>query len=320
MRTKNKNSDFSPLNMDVLDSFLDSDQDSELNGTQIKWISLNKLTPAKWQPRRFFDPQKISELAASFQQHGFKGSVNVRPLEQGDYEIIAGERRYRAAKAAGIEEIACIIANYSDEQALEFSLVENLVREDLSKLEETEGVLDFISLKLKLSRDEAITIIRTEGHPDRLTRNNVAPDSSLGKICSILDNLGMSIEAFRSRNLLLLKLPEDLREAHLSGRLSYTKAIEINKIKDDFKRKELLRQTLDNDWPIREIQQRVKEARAEKRITQTSVTRSILSRLAIARKIAAKSNVWQDQNKVERIESLLIEIEALFEEHIDERA
>ena len=99
------------------------------------------LRPGKFQPRRHFDEAALDELASSIRQHGLLQPILVRPLAGAadSYEIIAGERRWRAAQKASLHDVPVIIQTLSDTQALEIALVENLQRQDLSALEEAEG-------------------------------------------------------------------------------------------------------------------------------------------------------------------------------------
>jgi len=99
------------------------------------------LRPGRFQPRRHFDETLLDELAASIRQHGLLQPILVRPLpgETDAYEIIAGERRWRAAQRASLHDVPVIVQTLSDTQALEIALVENLQRQDLSALEEAEG-------------------------------------------------------------------------------------------------------------------------------------------------------------------------------------
>ena len=195
-----------------------------------KWIPLEKIQKGTFQPRQYFSQAGIDSLAQSFKERGFKGALNVRPLGSDTYELIAGERRWRAAKQASLKEVRCIIDAYSDDEALEFALVENLQREDLSKLEETEGILDLIGAKLGLEREYVISIIRTEGHSDKRARSDVAPSEALKQIEELLTHFGIELQTFRTKNLRTLSLPDDLKEAHLKESLSYSSALELSKL------------------------------------------------------------------------------------------
>ena len=102
-------------------------------------IQVERLVPGKFQPRKHFDDEAIEQLAESIVQHGILQPLLVRPLPDGTHEIIAGERRWRAAQKARLHEVPVIVRNLNDEQALEIGLIENLQREDLTALEEAEG-------------------------------------------------------------------------------------------------------------------------------------------------------------------------------------
>ncbi|GHT83008.1 chromosome partitioning protein ParB [Betaproteobacteria bacterium] len=98
------------------------------------------LTPGKYQPRTRMDPGSLEELAASIKARGIMQPIIVRPLGDDVFEIIAGERRWRAAEIAGLEEVPCLVREIPDEAALVMSLIENIQREDLNPLEEANGI------------------------------------------------------------------------------------------------------------------------------------------------------------------------------------
>lgn len=113
--------------------------DEALNGTEekqdvIKKIDINDIEPNKKQPRKNFDEEELNDLSKSILEHGIIQPLVVREIN-GKYEIVAGERRYRAARLAGLNEIPVIIKNFSDQQTLEVALVENIQREDLNPME-----------------------------------------------------------------------------------------------------------------------------------------------------------------------------------------
>jgi ParB family chromosome partitioning protein len=101
-------------------------------------IALDRIVPNPHQPRRNFDQQALEELAQSIAQHGLLQPIVLRPW-QGDYQLVAGERRFRAAKLAGLSTIPAVILELSDRQVAEIALVENLQREDLNPIEEAEA-------------------------------------------------------------------------------------------------------------------------------------------------------------------------------------
>ena len=102
-------------------------------------LNLDELEANKSQPRTEFNDEALKELADSVAKHGIIQPIVVKPISSGKYKIIAGERRYRAAKMAGLKEVPVVIKDISDAQIMELALVENLQREDLSALEEAKG-------------------------------------------------------------------------------------------------------------------------------------------------------------------------------------
>ncbi len=279
------------------------------------WIALDHIQAASSQPRRYFDPAKITALANSFQQQGFKGAINVRPLGNGKYEVVAGERRYRAAQEAGLEQVACIVDDYNDEQALEFALVENLLREDLSKLEETEGILDLIELKFGIARPDAIALIQSEGHPRHREKvgGNDSPSPELQSIISLLNHFNVDLETFRTKHLRLLNLPQEVRQAHLAGKLDYTKALEIAKVHSESARSHLLQDVLHQQLSVREIKDRVREINQPAPNQRKSREQKLVDRLTAVSKQAKRQKNWQS-SKVKELETLLNRLEQLMQE------
>ena len=279
----------------------------------VKWLPVSQIQPGAYQPRQYFSETSIESLAQSFQEQGFRGAINVRPTLGEGYEIVAGERRWRAAKKAGLAEVRCIVDDYSDDEALEFALVENLQREDLSKLEETEGILQLVATRLSIARDDAIQIIRTEGHSDRQSRSDVAPSAELQNIEALLSHFNIELQTFRTKNLRTLTLPDDLKAAHLKNGLSYSSALELNKVKDEAKRTALLQQVIEEELSFREVKQKVKEqATARSEVGRDSPERALIQRMELTLRKAKKSEklLLKPQNR-QRFEQLLQELENL---------
>lgn len=284
-----------------------------------RWLPINTIQPGAFQPRQFFSEEGIDNLATSFKEQGFRGAINVRPLKNGSWELIAGERRWRAAKLAGLIEVRCIIDEYTDQEALEFALIENLQREDLSKLEETEGILKLIEVKLGIPKERALAIIRTEGHSDKHGRSDVAPSGELGNIKAVLSSFGVELQTFRTKNLRTLTLPDDLKKAHLERGLSYSVALELLKVKDASKRKTLLEKTIKGNLSFREIRDRVKavtggadESSTIARVEEASLLAKRLT--GMAKRLRSGLNLPEKSQKRKQLERLLGEIEVLLEE------
>lgn len=118
--------------------FADNEIDTESEQKEILKIRISDIEPNKTQPRKYFDKEKLEELASSVREHGLLQPIIVRKI--GDkYQIISGERRWRACRMAGLVEIPVILKDYDDKQVLEIGLIENLQREDLNVVEEAEG-------------------------------------------------------------------------------------------------------------------------------------------------------------------------------------
>ena len=126
--------------MDAL--FLDNS--AEENGNAGAVLNINEIEPNRNQPRKNFSENGLEELAKSIEQNGIIQPILVRPMSDGSYQLIAGERRWRAARMAGLHEVPVTIREMSDEEASVFALIENLQREDLSPVEEAEGLKSLI--------------------------------------------------------------------------------------------------------------------------------------------------------------------------------
>ena len=249
----------------ILDGLVSSATQDFTAGNKPVSILLSKVHPWEDQPRCYFSEDSIEALSGSFRDHGFKGVLVVRPHPsiKGDFQLIAGERRYRAAKQAKLVEVYCFIGDFNDEAALVFSLRENLNREDLSRLEETLGILNLIETKYSINPEIVVEVVGREGHGDKLsaTRNNVTPsddtDEDLACIVSILNEFKIELSSFRSNYLPTLKLQEPLKTAHLEGRLSYLKAESLNRIKDEQMLSALLSEVLEENLSVRAVRNRV---------------------------------------------------------------
>ena len=119
----------------------------------VKEVDLLKITPGRFQPRSNFDKEKLEELTASIKNQGVLSPILVRELGLNEFEVIAGERRLRAAKMAGLKTIPCLIDQKEDQDALVSALIENLQREDLNPVEEARG-LDRLKREFGLTQDE----------------------------------------------------------------------------------------------------------------------------------------------------------------------
>ena len=135
-----------------LDALLAKDEDA--GGDALKTVKLEELQPGKYQPRTRMDQASLEELARSLRAQGVMQPILARPLGKGRYEIIAGERRWRAAKLAGLREIPVLIREVPDSAALAMALIENIQRENLNPLEQAGGIHRLIN-EFKMTHQEA---------------------------------------------------------------------------------------------------------------------------------------------------------------------
>ena len=125
---------------------------TNVNQQTIKELDLHQIKPNRFQPRQSFDEDKINELSLSIAKHGVLSPILVRETGAGGYELIAGERRLRAAKKAGLKTLPCLIDSAEDQTSLELALIENLQREDLNPIEEARGY-DRLKREFNLTQD-----------------------------------------------------------------------------------------------------------------------------------------------------------------------
>ncbi|MDJ0532250.1 MAG: ParB/RepB/Spo0J family partition protein [Xenococcaceae cyanobacterium MO_207.B15] len=174
----------------------------------------------------------------------------VRPLPSGKYEIVAGERRYLAASALELPHVPVVVKKLTDTEALQISLVENLQRADLNPLEETEGILQLLSIETDVTKEEAVLLLyRMENETKGKVTQNVLGNDIKQKIIALFESLGrMSWSSFVSSRLPLLKLPIDILEVLRQGKIEYTKAKALASLKDEETRKELMTEATQRSW------------------------------------------------------------------------
>jgi ParB family chromosome partitioning protein len=227
----------------------------EAFGTEV--VPLSVLVPQA-QPRRRFE--NLEALAESIREKGVLQPLLVRPLGDGRYAIVAGERRYRAAKMAGLAEVPVRVLDLSEKEARLLALVENLQREDLNPYEETLGVLDLLSEELGKTREEVVGLLERMRKEKRgVAAYNVMGTPEAKRVEEVFRTLGrMTWESFVQNRLPLLGLPEDLRAALEEGALPYTAALELKKVKDPEARARLLEEAK-GGLSLRELKARVRE-------------------------------------------------------------
>ncbi|MCD7731960.1 MAG: ParB/RepB/Spo0J family partition protein [Oscillospiraceae bacterium] len=131
---------------------------NETEEKQTKTLRLTEISPNRAQPRTDFDDEALSKLADSIKQHGVLQPLLVRPLETGGYQIVAGERRWRAARMAGLDEVPVVIKELDDKGAMELALVENLQRENLNPVEEALGYKELMD-KYSYTQEQVAQVV-----------------------------------------------------------------------------------------------------------------------------------------------------------------
>lgn len=190
-------------------------------------LKIADIEPNRSQPRQDFDEAALADLANSISQHGLLQPLLVRPLIGGGYQLVAGERRWRACRMAGVNEVPVVIRELTDAETMELALIENLQREDLSPIEEALGYK---------------TLMDTYG----FTQEDVS--RSVGKSRPAVANV-----------LRLLNLPDEVIAMVRSGELSAGHARTLLALKDESKILELARLAVDNDASVRELERAVKK-------------------------------------------------------------
>ena len=227
---------------------------SSTNQDKMWMLSIEKLKSGKYQPRKHFDKQSLDELASSIKEHGILQPLVVRSVGAGQFEIIAGERRWRAAQQAGLHEIPAIIKTFDNQKTLELSLIENLQREDLNPIEEAEG---YQRLMTEFS----------------LTQERVA--EKVGKERATVANA-----------LRLLRLDPDVRQMVQTGQISQGHAKVLLALPEMSQQRELAKVVTDGGLSVRKleelVQKRVTPQKAADKISAAgdSVTKRLISGLA----------------------------------------
>ena len=137
-----------------LESLFEDAAPSFESDTRIETLPLREIEPDPGQPRKTFDDETLAELSASIAEHGLLQPIAVRPKPSGGYLIVAGERRWRASRMAGLTEVPVIVKDVTDEQAMELALMENLQREDLDPVEEAAGIRELMT-RCDLTQEQA---------------------------------------------------------------------------------------------------------------------------------------------------------------------
>jgi ParB/RepB/Spo0J family partition protein len=205
-------------------SLLSNDRHGRVRGG-VRHIEVDHITPNPQQPRLAFNQETLDELAASVREHGVLQPILVRPLDDGQFQLIAGERRWRATKAAGLATIPALVEEIDDDTALEISIIENLQREDLTPLDEA-------SMYDRMVREHGYSVRRLA--------------QKLGKDKGYLEN-----------RLRLADAPEEVRELVSLRKDTLSHAYELMKVEDPKKRKRLAAQVARGELTLIRLREKI---------------------------------------------------------------
>lgn len=213
-------------------------------------VPINQIVPNKYQPRTIFSEEKIEELARTIHTHGVIQPIVIRTIAENEYEIIAGERRYRAMQYLGWEEVPAIIRELDDKETASIALIENLQREELTPIEEAYAYEQLLELH-------------------ELTQEALA--QRLGK--------GQSTIANKMR---LLKLPTEIQEAVMDKKISERHARALISLKDSKLQIEMCNVVIEEGLNVKQLETRIQEIlnppeeeKKEKRTKRKSVSRDV---------------------------------------------
>lgn len=193
---------------------------------EVVQLYLDDIIPNRFQPREIFDERALKELAVSIREHGVIQPIIVRSVQNEKYEIIAGERRYKASALAGLTKIPAIIRNLDDKESSKVALLENLQRKNLNPIEEARTYQKILEI-------------------DQMTQEELA--KTMGKSQSAVAN-----------KLRLLSLPDDIQKSLLKEQISERHARALINIPDSKKQKEMLKKIIDNKMSVRSVEEEIK--------------------------------------------------------------
>lgn len=269
--------------MDAL--FFESDEEKVSSSSTANTLRISEIEPNKSQPRTEFDDEAILSLAESIRQHGVLQPILVRPLPTGGYQIVAGERRWRAARMVGLSEVPVLIKELSDFETMQVALIENLQREDLNPIEEAQG---YEKLMSKYS----------------MTQEQVA--EAMGKSRPAIAN-----------SLRLLKLDDETQKMVKDGDLSVGHAKALAGIDDIRLRQEIAKKTVLDRLSVRQLEKII--SMGEKRLKKSKTSIRYENTYAAELEAALQSAFGQKTEVLARADgSYTIKIKVKNKDELDE--
>ena len=288
-------------------------QDFDPPGIVQDTLPLDLITPPLYNPRTYFDEEKLQQLAESFKEHGMIGRLTVRPVEGKDkpYELVVGERRFRAAQLAKLSEVPVEIKELTERQAIILALEENLNREDLNSIEETQGILQLLSLESGREKAEITSLLY------KMIKGRNVPTDFQEVIDQIFDSLkNLTWQTFARDRLRLLNLPETILEAIRQGKIEYTKGIEIAKVEDRLVQDELLEEAIANNLSLAKIKDKIAQHKGKQQTDYSKLSTEDLIKdfRQTYQRVSRNKKIWSNRKNRKKIETLLKQLKSLSED------
>ncbi len=265
--------------------------------------------------RHYYDQEELRQWAeVDIKVNGIQSPLWVRPLPGGnnsEYELVAGLRRYLAAEILNLEIVPAIICHWTNEQAFQASLSENINRRDFTCLEHLDGTLNLLAFKLDTNVESVVKLLyRMNNEAKKIVNQNVLVNPEYEAVKTVFEFLGqVSWQSFVSTRLPLINKPKEILEAIRKGEIQYTKGLEISKVKDVNKRQELLQLAISEKLSLNEIKEYIKIL-----VPTTELTVTPEDRFTDTYKRIKAAKVWNNPKKVKRLEKLMAQLEDLLQE------
>lgn len=252
----------------------ESEQEQLETFQRVEDLPMDKIFPNQFQPRTVFNEDKIAELAQTIEEHGIIQPIVVRKMDPDYYEIIAGERRFRAALSLEMETIPAVVQEMDDEEVAAIALIENLQREQLTPIEEAKAYRNLLDIQ-----DVTQELLATR----------------LGKSQSAIAN-----------KLRLLKLPEEIQAAVLDKQISERHARSLLVLETEEQQLEILKEVLANHWNVKQTETRIQELTTKK---ETKPKKTKPKHQSISRDIRIALNTIKQSVKMVKDNGMELDVE-----------
>ncbi|MEZ8286886.1 ParB/RepB/Spo0J family partition protein [Vibrio splendidus] len=251
-------------------------------------IAIGSLKPGVYQPRKDIAPEALEELAASIQSQGIIQPIVVRPLAYGQYEIIAGERRWRAARQAGLKQVPCLVKKVEDKAAIAMALIENIQREDLNVIEEAQA-LERLQNEFELTHQQVAEVIgKSRATVSNLLRLNQLENEVKGLVSNKLLEMG------HARALLALEGNTQIEAANTAA----TKKMTVRQTE------QLVKKCLKPDVELESKPEDTEAIELSRRLTE-----KLQANVSVTRSVSGKSKVTITIDEPHKLEQLIAKLE-----------